>query len=144
MPTAQAHYLLGNLDRQDGNIDSARNHYEQASQSDSKAGVSAQRELVLMDIDSNPEKYVATSQAADEQGRIHCLIGNRTKVNLTGIAVQATFIDDGGRSRQTSKTYSSVLAGGKQDNMRFGWSTANSGNLEQRVRCEILQARVAD
>jgi predicted Zn-dependent protease len=144
LPTAQAHYLLGSLDRRDGNHDSARYHYEQAAQSESQAGTDAQRELVLMDIGNEPGKYVATRQAADSQGRLYCTIGNRTRIDLTGISVKATFIDDGGQSRQTSKVYSSVLGGGKQDNMRFGWNTANTAGLEQRMRCEVLQARVVD
>ena len=144
LPTAQAHYLLGNMDQKSAQYDSARKHYEQAGQSDSEAGINAQRELVLMDIETDPGKFIATSHAADENGRIYCLVGNRSKVDLTGISVKATFIDDGGRSRQTSKTYSSVLEGGKQDNMRFGWSTTDQANLDQRLKCEVRSARVAD
>jgi len=143
LPTAQAHYLLGNLDRDAGNRDSARKHYQQAAQSDSEAGQNAQRELVVEDIGSNPGKYVATQQAADNSGRIFCLIGNRTKISLTGITVQATFIDDGGRSRRDQRIYSDVLESGKQDSLRFGWSTQNQDGLENRIKCEIAQARVA-
>lgn len=144
LPTAQAHYLLGRLDQKAGNGDSARYHYEQASQSESEAGASAQRELVLMEIGSNPGKYVATQQAADNNGRIHCLIGNQTRVGLTDITVRATFLDDGGNTRQDNRVYNAVLEGGKQENLRYGWSTADQSNLAQRVRCEVLQARVAE
>jgi predicted Zn-dependent protease len=144
LPTAQAHYLLGSLDRKAGNQESARSHFEQASQSESEAGLNAHRELVLMDIGTHPGKYVTTSHASDENGRIYCLLGNRTRVGLTGISVRATFIDDGGSSNQARQIYSTVLAGGKQDNIRFGWSTANRVNLDQRISCEIETARVAD
>jgi len=124
-------------------MDAAREHYQQASQSDSQAGLSAQRELVLMDIASNPGQYVASSQTTDEQGHIYCLIGNLTNVSLTGISIQATFTDDGGQSRQANRTYSSILKGNARDKLSFGWSTANRTDLDRRVRCEVTQARVA-
>jgi predicted Zn-dependent protease len=143
LPTAQAHYLLGNLDRSSGQAESARAHYEQASQSESEAGKRAQKELVLMDIDNNPGQFVATAHAADEQGRIYCRIGNKTKVSLTEINVVATFRDDGGSARQGRKSYSTVLEGGQQDSINMGWSTNNTADLDSRVRCEIQSAAVA-
>ena len=144
LPTAQAHYLLGNMDKKAGNMDSAKAHYEQASQSNSEAGQNAQRELVTMDIATNPGKYVATKGVSDDQGRIYCLIQNRTQIGLTGIAVQATFVDDDSRTRQTSKTYPTVLENGKRDSIRFGWSVANDADLSNRLRCDITGARVAE
>jgi predicted Zn-dependent protease len=144
LPTAHAHYLLGNLDRDAGNAVSARNHYQQAAQSDSETGLKAQRELVLMDIGSNPGQYVATAGAADGSGNLYCVIGNRTKVVLAGISVRARFIDDGGTTRDTGKSYGAVLEGGAQANIPLGWSTANSASLEQRLQCAVGSARVAD
>jgi predicted Zn-dependent protease len=143
LPTAQAHYLLGNMDRDSGQIDTARSHYEQASQSESESGQNAQRELVLMDIGSNPGQFVATAHAVDENGRIYCRIGNKTKIGLTAINVSATFRDDGGQARQANQTFPTVLEGGKQDSLNMGWSTANTADLDQRVRCDIQSASVA-
>lgn len=143
LPTAQAHYLLGNLDRNAGNMDSARYHYEQASQSDSTAGINAQRELVIMEIASNPGKFVATSFAADNNGRLFCLIGNRTKVDLTAISVMAIYIDDRGSTNQDRIMFSETLGGGKQDSLATNWRTADTSNLDRRIKCEIEQARVA-
>ena len=144
LPTAQAHYLLGNMDRDSDKPESARHHYKQASQSNSEAGKKSQRELVLMDMDTSPGKFVATAQAADSNGRIYCLIQNNTKVDLTSIGIQATFIDDNGRTLQDHKTYTAILAGGKQDKVATGWSTANRSELGRRVKCEVDRVRVAD
>lgn len=144
LPTAQAHYHLGNLDRDAGQLDSARQHYEHASQSGSEAGQSAHRELVLMDIGNNPGQFVATAHAADQQGRIYCRIGNRSKVKLTGISVQATFVDDAGVSRQTQKLYSAILESGKQDSINLGWNTISQADLDSRLSCNVVAARVAD
>jgi predicted Zn-dependent protease len=144
LPTALAHYLLGNLDKKAGNIESAKSHYEQASQSNTEAGQNAQRELILMDIGSNPGKYVATQGALDDQGRTHCLIRNNTRISLAGIAVQATFLDDSSQTRQTSKIYQAVLETGKQDSIRFGWNVDTNTDVNSRFRCVITSAQVAD
>ena len=97
-----------------------------------------------MDIGTNPGKYVSTSQAADENGRVYCLLGNRTRIGLTAISVRAIFIDDGGKNRQAYKNYSAILEGGKQDNIPLNWSTADQVNLDQRLKCEVQAARVAE
>lgn len=143
LPTAQAHYLLGNLDKNAGDVNSARAHYEQASQSNSESGKNAQRELVLMDIASNPGKFVQTQGAADENGRVYCLIGNRTDVNLSGITVVAMF-NDGSRTTQNSNTYRKVLEGRKQDSIPFGWQVSEGTDLRNRFQCQVQSARVAD
>ena len=144
LPTAQAHYLLGNMDRKAGHPESARQHYEQASQSNSEAGKKSQRELVLMDMGTSPGKFVTTSQFADNSGRIFCLIQNQTMVDLTSIGIQATFIDDNGRTLQEHKTYTAVLAGGKQDKISMHWNTTIRNELGRRVKCEVDRVRVAE
>lgn len=144
LPTAQAHYLLGNLDRNAGKRDAARAHYEAASRSDTQAGVKAERELIGMDIASNPGQYVATGHAADANGRIYCLIGNRTRTGLAGIVVSAVFIDDSGATRRDSGVYNEVLPGGEQASLPTSWRTANAAGLDQRLSCSVSRARLAD
>lgn len=144
LPTARGHYLLGNLDREDGKLESARAHYEQAAQSDSETGAKAQRELILMDIGSQPGKYVATAPAVDNNGRVYCLIGNQTRVNLSGIELNTAFVDDKGTTRRDRRGFNGVLEAGQQDKLATAWSTANGANLAQRVQCEVVAARVAD
>ncbi|NNL96187.1 MAG: M48 family metalloprotease [Xanthomonadales bacterium] len=144
LPTARGHYLLGNLDRDDGELESARAHYEQAAQSDSETGAKAERELILMDISNEPGKYVATGPAVDNYGRVYCLLGNRTRVNLSGIQLNTAFVDDQGSVRRDRQSFSGVLEAGQQDRMATAWSTSNSSDLGQKVQCEVAAARVVD
>ncbi len=144
LPTAPAHYLLGNLDREQGKLQSAKHHYEQAAQSDSEAGRNAQRELVLIDIAGDPGKYVAAAFGADSSGRIYCIIGNRTKIDLSGIRISARFIDDGGSTVETGKSFDAVLQGGMQANIPTGWQTMYRDDLERRGSCTVAAAAVAD
>ena len=41
MPTAEAHYLLGMMDKYDGKTDQATKHFKAAAQSDSESGKQA-------------------------------------------------------------------------------------------------------
>ncbi len=143
LPTAPAHYLLGGLDRDQGNLQAARQHFEQAARSDSEFGRRAQRELVLMDIGSNPGQFVTTAPAADDSGRVYCVIGNRTQVDLAGVQVNARFIDDGGSNRESGRTHA-VLAAGQRANLDMGWRTADRASLERRAACTVVTARVAE
>ena len=48
LPTAEAHYFLGNVERRDGNRDAALDHYRQAAQSDTETGRRARQALEEM------------------------------------------------------------------------------------------------
>ncbi|NND44774.1 MAG: M48 family metalloprotease [Xanthomonadales bacterium] len=144
LPTAQAHYLLGNLDRDAGKRDAARAHYEAASRSNTEAGVKAERELISMDIGSNPGQYVATGNAADGSGNVYCLVGNRTRAPLDGITVTVAFVDDSGQTRRFSRELRDALPGGEQASIATGLRTGNTANLNQRLACTVSRARLAN
>jgi len=99
---------------------------------------------VLMDIGSQPDKFVATQASSDGRGSVYCLVGNRSSVPLSGILVQSRMVDDAGAVRDDRKTYSATLEGGKQDSMRFWSATIAAEELANRVECRVLAARVAD
>jgi tetratricopeptide (TPR) repeat protein len=63
MPTAEAHYLLGMLDKQAKQKESALQHFLAAAQSDSEAGQRATVEYVRLDAPEHPARYVGTRLA---------------------------------------------------------------------------------
>jgi len=143
LPTAVGHYLLGNLDRDAGDLEAARQHWGQAAQSGADAGLAAERELVLLDIGDAPGQFVATTAAADADGRVFCLLGNRTRLEIDGIRVAASFVDDGGSTREQTAAYSQALPGGERAGVSMGWRTADAGSLQDRMHCTVQAARVA-
>jgi predicted Zn-dependent protease len=143
LPTALGHHLLGNLERDAGNRAAAIGHYEKAAASDSETGRQAQRELVLLDIGANPQKYVATAAAADRTGQLYCVLGNRTNVALGDIMVNARFRDDAGELRQARQLLEGGLGGGARASIAMGWQTADSSGLDQRMACQVESARAS-
>jgi len=144
LPTAEAHYLLGTLDRRNGNLDTARYHFGQAAKSDSPEGRDAQRELVRLDIGRRPEDFIATAAAADRDGRVYARIGNRTRVPLSDIQVEVAWATDDGRVERTVETYRGVLDGGALDAIALGYRVSPGEDLERRIRLAVTAARLAD
>jgi predicted Zn-dependent protease len=144
MPTAEAHFLLGMLDKQAGRSDDALKHFQTAAQSDSSAGQNARVEMVRLDAPQNPSRYVATQAAVDEANEVWALIGNRTSVSLRDIEVSYAWLDSQDQARSGKISYPGPLAGGEQDRLKLGIRLDNPRKLDQRVRVEITAARIAE
>ena len=144
MPTAEAHYLLGLLDKQRGQLDSALEHFRVASQSDSQAGQGATVEFVRLDAPQNPARYVGTRAAVDDVNEVWALLGNLTPVPIGDIEVSYAWLDEQNQTRQGQVVYPGPLAGGTQDKVKLGVRLDDPRKLDQRVRVEITAARVPD
>ncbi len=144
MPTAEAHYLLGMLDKQANQKESALQHFLAAAQSNSEAGQRATVEYVRLDAPQNPARYVGTRAAVDDANAVWAVIGNLTPVPLHDIEVSYAWLDEQGQTRQGRIAYPGPLAGGAQDKLPLNIRLVNARELNQRVRVEITAARVAD
>ncbi|MBT8060166.1 MAG: M48 family metalloprotease [Gammaproteobacteria bacterium] len=144
LPTAEAHYLLGMLDKEGGDMTAAVEHFQAAADSQSESGRKATRELVLLDLRNNPSKYVGARAAVDRQNVVWAQFGNLTSVPLEQIEISYAWLDDRGQTRQGSKTFRGPLAPGAQDQVSLGVRLQNPSELNQRVRVQVTGARVAD
>lgn len=140
MPTAEAHYLLGMLDKDQGNISSATEHFKVAAQSESETGQKAKTELVLLDLHNNPGNYVASRAVVDAENQVWAQFGNQTTVPLKNIVISYAWLDPQGQTRQGKKTYRGPLNGGKQDQVKLGFRLTDPRELSRRVRVEITGA----
>jgi predicted Zn-dependent protease len=142
MPTAEAHYVLGLLDKDQGDTDTAIEHFRTAAQSDTETGHKAQRELMALDLPRNPGAYVASRLATDDAGRVWMLLGNTTRVSIKNIQITYAWLDDQGRSRDGRKTFRGPLEGGQQDRLALGIriQIQDATELSRRVRAEVSGA----
>lgn len=144
MPTAEAHYLLGMLDKKAGNTASAEEHFQIAAQSESPSGQKASRELVMMNLSSSPSSYIGSRATVDNNNYVWAQIGNMTSVPMKNIEIRYAWLDDKGQTREGRKTFRGTLQGGKQNQMNLGIRLNNASELGQRVRLEVSAASVAD
>ena len=144
LPTAEAHYLLGMLDRQDGQEQKALAHFQAAAKSTSNAGKQAQREVILVDLPNNPSNYVAVRAAIDKSNQVWMQIGNSTNIALRNIEVGITWLDDSGQTRQGRRVYAGPLQGGKQDQVNLKLKLTGVTDLNQRIRLQVNAAELAE
>jgi predicted Zn-dependent protease len=145
LPTAPAAVHLGNIARDRGDSEKARQYYQAAASSESSIGQAAAAEYAKMDIPQNPGNYVAATAQYDSQGRMMVVVQNRSKVPLTGIQVTPVLIDMSGRIVQQGNpvAISAVVQPGQQVAAPSG-----VGNLPQEqlpaLRFRIDAAKVAE
>jgi predicted Zn-dependent protease len=140
MPTAEAHYLLGMLDSDQGNMKLALEHFELAARSESESGHNAIRQLVLLDLQNNPSKYVGSRATLDQQNQVWVQFGNLTRVAMKNIEISYAWLDEQGQTRQGKTSYPGPLAAGQQDQIKLGFAVADASELSRRVRVEVSGA----
>ena len=142
LPTGQAHYLLGNLDKRAGNMQSAIQHYQAAAQSGNKA---AEKEMVLLELPQNPGKYIKSGALLGQNGTVGAAALNNSPVSVQAIRLKVEYIDTSGQIRQVSRGIRKTLAPGEQAAVATGISgIANANDLARRVRVTVIRAQVAE
>jgi predicted Zn-dependent protease len=144
MPTAEAHYLLGMMDKQQGNVNGAMTHFKTAARSESETGTRAVNELVRLDLGQNPSTYIASRAAVDSGGRVSAQFLNRTQVAVRDVEISYAWLDEAGQTRRGARVYQGPLQGGQQAELSLGIQIANPAELDRRVRVEITAARIVE
>jgi predicted Zn-dependent protease len=145
LPTAPAAYYLGNLARDRGEADVAKQYYEAAASSQSSIGQMAAMEYTKMDLPQNPGNYVAAAAQFDSQGRLMVVVQNQAKVPLTGIQVTPVLIDAAGRVVQQGNPVAikSVVKPGEQAAAPSGIDNLSQAQL-QALRVRVDGAKIAE
>lgn len=145
LPTAQANYLLGNLDKRAGNMQSAINYYQAAAQSGSEVSKQAQMELVLLEMPSNPGKYIQSKAAIAEDGYVNAAVRNNSPVTVSGIRVKVEYVKPDGQLREFSMNFRKTLEPGEWTALATKIrDITDAKNLASRVRVTVINARVVE
>ncbi|MDT8320086.1 MAG: M48 family metalloprotease [Xanthomonadales bacterium] len=144
LPTGEAHYLLGLMDKQQGRVPSALEHFEVAAQSESETGRKARREMALLDLAGNPSRYIEVQAAVDRSNAVWAVVSNHTAVAVRDIRLRHAWLDEQGRSREGSVVLEGPLAAGARQQVPLDVTLENAEELSRRVRVEVTAARVAE
>ena len=87
LPTAAAHYLLGNLAQGANNPGKAIEHYRLAAGADSDVGKRAGAALVRLDLPRNPGNYLRVEPVADGSGNLGLRVTNRSPLALRNLRI---------------------------------------------------------
>jgi predicted Zn-dependent protease len=136
LPTAPAHYTLGQIREQQGLTDEAIKHYKVVAKGGSGDIAKASYEALLrLDLSSQPESYISSACGIDSSGQLIVQVRNDTPVPVSDVQVQYQYVDSVGTQRRQTQSFSGELAPGKIVNAGTGL-TANPS-----TRCEAVVSR---
>ncbi len=141
LPTAPAHYVLGEIDEQRGNIPGAINHYKVVAKSGGgQYGKMATERLVRLELPSQPASYIASACGDDGSGQIVIQVRNGTTLPVTGLRVAFQYVDAGGARREQARDIPGPLDGGRTATVRTGIQPYAGS----RCQSTVVSARLAD
>ena len=142
LPTGDAHFMLGTLDKRSGNMESAIEHYREAAQSGSKQ---AQRELVLLELPSNPGKFIQTRATLGREGKVYAAVRNNSPVRIGGIRLKVEYINSNDKLREFTMTFRQAFkpteSAALPTKIR---DIADANDLQRRVRLTVIGAKVLE
>ena len=141
LPTAQAHFLLGQLDMRDGNRDSAVAHYDAAKASGSDAGINSNKELARMD----PLQYVVVQGAMNQSGEAYAILENKAPLTIGEITLDVIYVNEKGERKQFVRQINQSLEAGKSANIPLGIDGYKDYNdLKQRMKVSASHAKALE
>jgi len=115
MPTATAHYALGNMALNTRDEKNAIKHYRAAAGSSSPLGKKAAVSLALLELPQDPGKYISVSSGLDNKGRVMVQISNRSPVAVNRVVLEIRH-----RSGKTDKIpVNDTIPAGKSTTIRL-------------------------
>jgi predicted Zn-dependent protease len=147
LPTAVGAYYLGQIAKDDGDINKAAEYFQMAASSDSEVGKASARELALMELPRNPAKFVRVEPRVDNQGRVWLLVQNAAPVALNGVTIAAALFDPSGRVVQGPVRVSTgreAIAPGQVGQLPTNLGPIANAEALRGLRVEIESANVAE
>ena len=141
LPTAPAHYALGDLAKARGDMPGAIEHYKVVAKAGGEYGKAATGELVRLDLPSNPGSYVNRACSADGSGNLVVSVRNETTVQVQGVQVAVQYEDGSGRQTQKRFNIAGQLPPGQVASVNTGMGpyTAGSNCPAQVVNAEVAE-----
>ena len=90
-PTSPAHYVLGEIEEQRGNLDAAMEHYRIVAKSGGEYGKAASEKLMVADLARNPGAYVRYRCIASTEGELIVALMNQTPNAMRDIEYRVTY-----------------------------------------------------
>ena len=120
LPTAPAHYTLGQIKEDRGSLGEAIEHYKVVAKGGGEYGKRAYARLVRLDLPQQPASYLEAACGDDGSGELVVQVKNGTNVPVRGIEAAFQYVDTSGTQRQRTQGFSGVLASGKIGSARTG------------------------
>jgi len=141
LPTAPAHYALGDIALARGNVPEAVQHYRVVSQAGGEYGQAATAALVRIELPSNPGAYVPRRCDPDGRGNLVVTVKNDTPVPIQGVQILVQYVDSAGRQQQSRRAISGQIPPGQLASVNTGIGPYAAGSS---CPVQVVAAEVAE
>lgn len=141
LPTAPAHYALGGIAQQRGNLPEAIKHYKVVAGAGGEYGAAATAALVRLELPSNPSAYVLRRCDPDANGNLVVSVKNDTAVQITGVQVVVQYADAYGRQQQARHDIQGQIPPGQIASVNTGLGPYTAGS---NCPATVVAAQVAE
>lgn len=128
LPTAPAHFALGNIALESGNRAAAIEHLKVVAGGQGEMAEAARTSLIRLDLAQNPASYLVTGCDADRQGNLVVLVKNNTPVPVTDVGIALQFRDDAGVPRRIDRRIPGVIPPGEVVSLGTGLGPYTPGS----------------
>jgi predicted Zn-dependent protease len=120
LPTAPAHFALGGIAEDRGNLQEAIKHYKVVSKAGGDYGKAATTALAKLELPTNPGAYIPRRCDADGAGNLVVSVRNDTTVLITGVQIAVSYTDAYGRPALQRYSISGQISPGKIASVNTG------------------------
>ena len=132
LPTAPAHFALGNIAEQRGQANKAISHYRVVAESGGDYGKAARARLVRLDLPGNPGAYLPRRCDADQYDNLVVSIRNDTDWHVTDVVITIQ-LRDAGVPREVRQTLRGRVAPGQIVSASTGLGPYGGGSCPATV-----------
>ena len=141
LPTAPAHFALGNIAKARGNMSEAINHYKVVAQAGGDYGKAAGEELMRIELPSNPSAYVLRRCDPDASGKLVVSVKNDTAVQIAGVQVAVQYTGSSGRAEQVVHAIRGQIPPGQIASVNTGLGPYTAGS---NCPVTVVAAQIAE
>ncbi len=141
LPTAPAHYALGGIARERGDLQGAIGHYKVVAGAGGDYGEAASAELVRLELPSNPGAYVLRRCDPDASGKLIVSVKNNTSVPIAGVRFAVQYTGEDGRVRQVRQDVRGQIPPGQIASVNTGLGPYAAGS---ECPVTVVSAQVAE
>ena len=141
LPTAPAHYTLGNLANKRGDRAKAMAHYRAVAGGQGEMANAARGSLARLDIADNPQSYVSRRCDANNAQELVVSVRNDTNLTIAGVVVAIDINGNDGRRRRLEQRVTSRIGAGQIASVNTGLGPYSAG---AGCPVTVIAARIID
>jgi predicted Zn-dependent protease len=140
LPTGPAHYVLGDIEAEQGNEQKAMEHYAIVAKSGGDIGTAATQKLQRLQLPSSPGEVLPRRCDADSAGNLVVSVKNTTPWAIEGVQIEVRYTAADGRAQAVRQGIPGRIAAGEIASINTGLGPYTGGSCP----AEVTAARYAE